>query len=474
MPERDSGFGTEKDHGISWTDLMAIDSRPVPACLTEESYHHLGSDSLPVTRYTSEEFARLERERMWPHVWQFAAREEDIPEPGDFTVFENAGRSWLVTRQEDGSVRSFHNVCLHRGRKLRTKGGNADGFTCPFHGFSWNTDGSFRGMPCSWDFRHLSRGKLQLPEAEVARWGGYIFLREEKGGPSLEEFLSPLPGHFERWRHEECTTVIWVAKEVPANWKVTAEAFMEAWHTVVTHPQLLPFTGDSNAAYWFWGDNVNVNLVPFGIVSPHLGPTANSEQWPEQRIVDEFVKFNGRSADNYETSDDPFSVKVPEGMTAREALGAAMRKSYTEQTGYDHEDATDAELLDALVYNVFPNFSPWGGYMPNVVYRWRPGKTPDTCLMEVRILARGKKGEPIPRGVPMHLLGPDEPWTAAEELGVLGAVFEQDMANLPFVQEGLHASKTGEVQLGDYQEIRIRQFHQTLDKYISGELGAKQ
>jgi hypothetical protein len=160
-------------------------------------------------------------------------------------------------------------------------------------------------------------------------------------------------------------------------------------------------------------------------------------------------------------------------MTAREALGEAMRKGYTEQTGYDHSEATDSELLDALVYNVFPNFSPWGGYMPNVVYRWRPGKTPDTCLMEVRILARAKKGEPIPRGVPMHFLGPDEPWTAAEELGVLGAVFEQDMANLPFVQEGLHCSKTGEIQLGDYQEIRIRQFHQTLDKYINGELGAK-
>ncbi|MBV1691057.1 aromatic ring-hydroxylating dioxygenase subunit alpha [Novosphingobium sp. G106] len=469
MAERDPGLNEEKDRGISWTDLMAIDSRPAPASLTEESYEYRGSDPLPVTRYISSEFAQLERERMWPHVWQFAAREEDIPDAGDYTVFENAGRSWLVTRQEDGSVRALHNVCLHRGRKLRTEDGNADTFTCPFHGFSWNSDGSFRTMPCSWDFKHLSQEKLQLPEAEVAHWGGYIFLREEKGGPSLEEFLAPLPEHFKRWRHEECTTVIWVAKEVQANWKVTAEAFMEAWHTVVTHPQLLPFTGDSNAAYWTWGDNINVNLVPFGIVSPHLGNTGKPEQW----IVDEFVKFNGRSADNYENAGDPFAVQVPEGKTAREALGDAMRKGYTEQTGYDHDDATDAELLDGLVYNVFPNFSPWGGFMPNVVYRWRPGKTPDTCLMEVRILARVKKGEPIPRSVPMHLLGPDELWTAAEELGVLGSVFEQDMANLPFVQEGLHASKTGEVQLGDYQEIRIRQFHQTLDKYISGELGAE-
>lgn len=471
MAESDpnAGGGLARCEAISWQELLAQDSRPAPAMLTQESYQYRGSEPLAAERYTSEDFARLEREKMWPHVWQFAAREEDIPEAGDYTVFENAGRSWLISRQEDGGVKAMHNVCLHRGRKLRTEDGTADTFTCPFHGFAWNKDGSFAGMPCSWDFKHLSAAKMALPEAEVGRWGGYIFLREEPGGPSLEDYLAPIPEFFKRWRHEECTTVIWVAKEVPANWKVTAEAFMEAWHTVVTHPQLLPFTGDANAAYWTYGDNVNVNHVPFGVMSPHVDPNGKTQQW----IVDEFCKYNGRSADNYDASGDPFAVSVPEGMTARAALGAAMRAGYTAQTGYDHDHATDAELLDGLVYNVFPNFAPWGGFMPNIVYRWRPGKTPDTCLMEVRILARVKKGDPMPHGVPMKLLTNDQKWTDAPELGVLGHVFEQDMDNLPYVQDGLHASKTGEVNLGDYQEIRIRQFHQTLDKYLNGELGAK-
>jgi hypothetical protein len=247
------------------------------------------------------------------------------------------------------------------------------------------------------------------------------------------------------------------------------EAFMEAWHTIITHPQLLPFTGDCNSAYWTWGDNVNVNLVPFGIMSPHINPEGKTEQW----IVEEFIKYNGRSADNYDgTPADPYAVKVPDGMTARRALGEAMRENYTKMFGHDHSQATDAELLDGLVYNVFPNFAPWGGFMPNIVYRWRPGATPDTCLMEVRILTRVPPGQPIPRGAPMRLLGKDEPWTACKEIGILGDVFEQDMDNLPYVQDGLHCSKTGEVNLGDYQEIRIRQFHQTLDKYLSGELGS--
>lgn len=455
--------GKARCPGTSWEDLMAEDSRPVPDILTQESYHYLGSDPIDASRYTSEEFARLEREKMWPYVWQFAAREEDIPEAGDYTVFENAGRSWLISRQDDGSVKAMHNVCLHRGRKLRTEDGHADQFQCPFHGFTWKKDGSFSHMPCQWDFPHLKKERMSLPDAEVGRWGGYIFLREERGGPSLEEYLAPLPDHFKRWRHEECTTVAWVAKEVPANWKVTAEAFMEAWHTVITHPQILPFTGDANAAYWFWGDNVNVNLVPFGVLSPHLDAEGKSEQW----IVDEFIKYNGRSSDNYDPDADPYAVQVPDGLTARAALGAKMREAYSQQAGYSLDHATDAELIDALVYNVFPNFAPWGGFMPNIVYRWRPGKTPDTCIMEVRVLSRVKRGEPIPRGVPMTFLRLDQRWAEAPQLGGLAAVFEQDMDNLPFVQEGLHCSKNGKVQLGDYQEIRIRQFHDTLKKYLA-------
>jgi hypothetical protein len=126
-------------------------------------------------------------------------------------------------------------------------------------------------------------------------------------------------------------------------------------------------------------------------------------------------------------------------------------------------------LLDALVYNVFPNFAPWGGFMPNIVYRWRPWGDVDHCLMEVRVLTRVAPGEPIPHGAPMKMLRDDQLWTDAPELSVLGSVFEQDMSNLPFVQEGLKASKTGVINLGDYQEIRIRQFQQTLDKYLTGK-----
>lgn len=88
--------------------------------------------------------------------------------------------------------------------------------------------------------------------------------------------------------------------------------------------------------------------------------------------------------------------------------------------------------------------------------------------MEVRILLRQKPGQPIPPSVPMRLLGETDPWVAAPELGtVLAEILDQDVANVEQIQLGLKASKTGTLQLSQYQEIRIRQFHQTLDKYLN-------
>jgi len=88
--------------------------------------------------------------------------------------------------------------------------------------------------------------------------------------------------------------------------------------------------------------------------------------------------------------------------------------------------------------------------------------------MEVMILKRCVAGEPRPRPVPVHFLGENQAWSEAKELPVLGAVIDQDMSNMPYVQEGLLATGTNEVHLANYQEIRIRHFHRTLDKYLRG------
>ncbi len=446
--------------GPGVADLLAVETRPVPPGIAADSWRDLGDAPITADRYTSAAVFAAEKTHMWLKVWQMAARDEELPNPGDLVVYENVGRSYLLIRQDDGSVRAFHNVCLHRGRKLRTDNGNAGELECPFHGFTWRLDGALKRVPCAWDFAHLADRDMSLPELRVGHFAGYIFVTENPEAPSLDAYLAPLPGIFARWRQEECYTGVWVGKVIKANWKVCAEAFMEAWHSVTTHPQILPFTGDANTRYSLWGDHANLALTPFGVLSPHL----DGKGLGEEAILQGMGIDTGRSSGSA-------GITLAEGQTARHALAAKNRKLYLDDLGYDSSEVTDSELLDAYTYNVFPNVSPWGGFSPNICYRWRPWPDQNATLMEVRLLMRPPKGQPKPAAAEMLFLGEDEPWSSFTGWGGLGAVFDQDMANLPYVQEGLHASPNNRVELGHYQESRIRQFHQTLEKYLAGRSG---
>lgn len=454
--------------GLSYTDLLNLDTRPVPQFLKEESQEDLGTDPISTERYTSAEFAKLENEKMWPNVWQFVAREEELPNPGDLVVFENAGRSYIIVRQLDGGVRAFHNVCLHRGRKLRTESGSAEHLQCPFHGFTWNNDGSLKEVPCSWDFEHLEPKELSLPELRLERWQGFIMTTENADIPDFKTWLGPVAEHYERWRLDECYTAMWVAKVIPANWKATAEAFMEAFHSVVTHPQILPYTGDANTRYDIYGDHANRAITPAGVLSPHIAHLHDQDF-----ILDELLTTHGRRTGATKDSIVSIAEKIDDGdpVKARKIIAESNRRSYAEDSGYDFTDMSDSEMIDNFTYNVFPNFAPWGGFIPNLLYRWRTGKDADHCMMEIRVLKRAPQGEPMPESVPMTLVPEGEMFSSvAHIMGEgLARVFDQDLMNLPYVQEGMKASANKEIQLGRYQESRIRQFHRTLDKYLDKE-----
>ena len=89
--------------------------------------------------------------------------------------------------------------------------------------------------------------------------------------------------------------------------------------------------------------------------------------------------------------------------------------------------------------------------------------------MEIILLMRYPEGEERPADCAVHKLDKDQLFSEAPGLeGGLGKVFDQDFSNLKMVQRGLHNVASGQIILGNYQEVRIRHFHQTLDKYIYG------
>jgi nitrite reductase/ring-hydroxylating ferredoxin subunit len=433
-------------------DLLDEEDVPVPETLRRESSVDLGSEDIPRHRYFSRAWHDLEVEKLWKRVWQVACREEDIPEAGDTLVYDIAGSSLVLVRGPGGAIKAFHNSCLHRGRQLRTEDGCVAELRCPFHGFTWDLQGRLTAIPSPWDFPHVDPERFCLPQARVDTWAGWVFVNLDLAAEPLASFLGEFVEHWKVWPMEERAKTLHIVKHLPCNWKVALEAFLESYHVVTTHPQLLINLGDANTEYDVYEGQPHFNrmISAQAVASPHLGELVS-----EQDIFDSFV---GRKAG------EPPVVELRDGQTARRLVADKVRARLS-QTAGRVVDCTDSEALDGIQYQVFPNFVPWGGYN-QINYRFRPnGDDPETSIMDVMMLSPFPPGERPPAARPI-VLGYDDHWTDVAELGRLAVIFEQDMSNLGPVQRGLHASVKPGVTLGNYQESRIRHYQQTLQSYL--------
>ncbi|MGI9624568.1 MAG: aromatic ring-hydroxylating oxygenase subunit alpha, partial [Acidimicrobiales bacterium] len=263
-------------------DLLAAESHAVPAPLAEDSWVDQGTGDIPRSRYTSPEFAALENEFLWTRTWQMACMEVEVAEPGDYMVYDVADQSVLVVRTPDGTLKGYHNSCLHRGTKLRTEGGRASSFRCPFHGWRWDLEGTLVELPAEWDFPQIWGDPLAscLPEVQVATWAGFVFINMDPGAEAFDSYASKLIEHFaEAFDFGLRFQTFHAVKEVPANWKVCMEAFSEAYHVIATHPQILEFCADTNSQYSLWPESPHVTRFhnPFAAQSPHLDDMTEQE-----------------------------------------------------------------------------------------------------------------------------------------------------------------------------------------------------
>jgi phenylpropionate dioxygenase-like ring-hydroxylating dioxygenase large terminal subunit len=440
----------------TFQDLLDRETVEVPKALRENTNTYLGCEDISVERYISREFFDREVDKIWRKTWQVACRESRLRKAGDFFVYDIVNDSILLTRTEAGEIKGFYNSCLHRGRALKRGAGHADIIRCPFHGWSWNLDGDFDSAPCQWDFPHVDSERNKLPQVRVATWGGWVFINMDDAAPELEEYMGVLPAHMNQWKHEHRYVSLHVEKVIAANWKVVLEAFIESYHAIATHPQLMPFQAIDNSQYDVWGDHVSRTITAYGVPNP-----THADQFSEQDSMDAMMELAGSE----------LRPEVIPGQTAREKLAEIQLPTANEQAGEDFTArATMSELMDSTLYLLFPNFAPWAGHGTVITYRHRPnGDDVDSSIMDIFLLTRYPEGTEPPADAPTYRLAIDEPFSdAAEVMGAgLSNVFNQDGANLPQVQKGLKASKKGAVSLGNYQEVRIRHFNQTVDKYLN-------
>ena len=120
--------------------------------------------------------------------------------------------------------------------------------------------------------------------------------------------------------------MIHVEKVIPCNWKVGWEAFIESYHAVATHPQILPYTDDADSQYDVWGDHISRTITALGVPSFHLRGLT------DQDVADTMLGVSAMVA-------RPTEAEVPEGMTAREFIGQqnsdAFSKNHEETSRHD-------------------------------------------------------------------------------------------------------------------------------------------
>lgn len=411
---------------------------------------------IPAARYYDEEFFKLEKEKLWPRVWQMACRLEEIPNLGDFTEYTIFDQSVIIVRTKSG-VKAFHNACRHRGVRLATGPGNCEfsGFNCPFHGWRWNLDGkcTFVYQRNVFDEDILAADEIDLKPCRVEFWAGCAFINFDDDARPLRECLGPIADRIDKRHGDQLKMDWWFGTVLPTNWKLGMEAFMENFHVMRTHPQLWERSYDTAAG---------------------IGGAQSHKRMTTTEAVNLNIEFTARLGRGMAGMIHHTEIDVLEKLRDQEwsdDLGTALRdyhiKAWTDVR--DDALARGAPMFDVpkvmmdgqmiAVEFIFPHFFllPYISAMSS--YRIRP-LTPETCFFEIWSLVLRPENEPYDT--------PKQPTVLPFDSPDYPEVPRQDYENLPKQQLGLHAKGFTHMRLSDGEEGLISNYQRLIDGYLAG------
>jgi phenylpropionate dioxygenase-like ring-hydroxylating dioxygenase large terminal subunit len=199
-----------------------------------------GAHALPAWIYNHPEMTRLELERVLRPSWQIACHTSSIPKAGDFQTLELGPDSIVVLRDREQRVRAFHNVCRHRGSRILDGGGHCPGtVVCPYHGWSYNYQGSLVGVPGRDSFPGLDRAEYGLKPVQVEVLLGFVFVCIAGTPTPLKERFAPFLDELAPYRLEEMVPLVPVSNEEwDVDWKVAMDNYLESYHVPIGHPGL--------------------------------------------------------------------------------------------------------------------------------------------------------------------------------------------------------------------------------------------
>ena len=218
-----------------------------------KSTHHAAHDLVDMAEgeisreiFVNEDIYQEEKERIFTRAWLYVGHESQIKNPGDFVVSKMGEESVILVRDTSGKIHVFLNSCAHRGMRVcRYDEGNTRAFKCPYHAWTYKTDGTLIGVQ---DYDHayqppFEKSKWGLVEvAQLANYMGTIWATWDKTAPSFDDYLGEATVAFDQglcaWDGGDGGTELlgstqkWI---VPCNWKFVAENFSGDWLHGVSH-----------------------------------------------------------------------------------------------------------------------------------------------------------------------------------------------------------------------------------------------
>lgn len=420
---------------------------------------------IPSKRYYDEKFFELERERLWPKVWQMACRLEEIPEIGDWVEYRNLDKSVIVTRTKDG-VKAFNNACRHRGVQLVSGRGNsgAQGFICPFHGWRFAPDGrnTFVYSREIFSEEKLTPDEIDLVPVRVEEWAGCAFINFDENAVPLLESLGPVVQRLNARNVDQLKVDWWESAVLPVNWKLAMEAFMEGYHVMRTHPQL------------------HLLAAPgMGWASDNVGPSGPRGSKARVKSAQDYarntIRYLARLHAGMAGMVDAYEVDVAEtlhDMELPENDFEAMAQTFYGRLNHEITEMGKKRGLPMFDLNqvameqefnavefMFPHFFLLPMFSSMSSYRIRP-LTPETCLFEIWALKLCPEGEERPV--------PTAPTPRAHDDPGFPEIPRQDYSNLPLQQLGLHAGGFDHMILSKQYEGLISNYQRLIDGYLGG------
>ncbi len=205
--------------------------------------------TLPPRAYTSAEAFNRELEVIFYKEWVCVAREDQIPNPGDYRSVEIVQQPLIVVRKKDHSVHAMSSICPHRSMQVVADHGNTTNFSCPYHLWKFGLDGALISAPHMDNVENFPPPNCGLKSVKVEIWEGFIFVNLDPDAKPLQERLGKLSEIVSGYRMADLVVAASTEFDCPWNWKILVENFMEAYHHLGPHRESIQPTHHAKDSY---------------------------------------------------------------------------------------------------------------------------------------------------------------------------------------------------------------------------------